>query len=204
MASRNLMADRDHRGVVHVGVLALLAGSFLISACARPPEPGPSKEEIWKQVYESRLENYRALDRAFNQLGQEYYKLEIEYKSAGRDDLAGISRERAKAFHEEHLEFQKRIAELERVDGRLRRGESALDIQANESTRQSAPQYGESTVSTPQRSAPSSPQQSYRPPSSSGYAAPTRTPTPSPSGLGSSGSRFNDPINITDPKLNNR
>jgi hypothetical protein len=186
-----------------MGLLTLVAGGLLLGACARPPEPGPSKEEIWKQIYESRLENLRALDRAFNQLGQEYYKLEIEYKAAGRDDLAAISHERAKAFHEEHLEFQKRVAELERIDGRLRRGDSALDIQANRAAQESEPRYSAPPVTAPVPSAP--PESSYRPPSSSGYAAPTRTPTPSPSGLGSSsGSRFNDPIIITDPKLNDR
>lgn len=215
MTLRDVLVNGGRRGAARVGLLSLMAGSVLAAGCMRQPEPGPSKEEIWRQIYASRLENLKALDQAFNELGQEYYKLEIEYKNAGRSDLAEISRERAEAFHQQHLDFQQRLAELEEIDGRLRRGESALDIQAGRQAQQNEqPRYNQPAAqprqmqSTPQES---SPRQSYRAPSSSGYARPSRTPTPSRSGLGSSSgssssssSRFNDPIIITDPKLNNR
>lgn len=203
------LGEKGRRGAARLGLLSLVAGSTILAGCTRPPEPGPSKEEIWRQVYTSRLENLSALDRAFNQLGQEYFKLEIEYKSAGRDDLAQISRERAQAFHEQHLEFQQRIAELEQIDGRLRRGEKALDIyESRQSQEPEQPSYVQPTARPAQPASQPPSGASYRPPSSSGYATPARTPTPSPSGLGSTGSssssRFNDPIIITDPKLNNR
>jgi len=209
MTRFDALVERSRRGTVRLGLLSLMAGSTLLAGCARTPEPGPSKEEIWRQVYNSRLENLKALDRAFNELGQEYYKLEIEYKSAGREDLAKISRERANAFHEEHVEFQQRIAELERIDARLRRGEKALDIyESGQSQQPEAPTYTQPSPNPAQPPTGADSSQSYPPPSSSGYATPTRTPTPSRSGLGATGSssssRFNDPIIITDPQLNNR
>lgn len=209
MTVLDVLVERGRRSPARLGLLSLMAGSMLLAGCARPPEPGPSKEEIWSQVYTSRLENLNALDQAFNELGQEYYKLEIEYKNAGRHDLAQISRERAEAFHEQHLEFQRRIAELEQIDGRLRRGESALDIyESGQSQESQEPTYVQPTARPAQPAAESPSGATSRTPSSSGYATPARTPTPSRSGLespgGSSSSRFNDPIIITDPKLNNR
>lgn len=179
MTVLDVLVEGGRRGTARLGLLSLMAGSMLLAGCARQPEPGPSKEEIWRQVYTSRLENLNALDRAFNELGQEYYKLEIEYKNAGRDDLAQISRERAEAFHEQHLAFQQRIAELEEIDGRLRRGESALDIYESRQSQQ---------------------------PEESTYVQPTvRQAEPvQPASESPSGSRFNDPIIITDPQLNNR
>jgi hypothetical protein len=56
----------------------------------------------------------RALDQAFNALGQEYFKLEIEYRNSGRDDLAAISRERGRAFHAQHMEFKSALRSLKR------------------------------------------------------------------------------------------
>lgn len=183
---------RGRRGMARLGLLALLAGSTLAGACVTPPEPGPSKDEIWKQVYASRLENLRALDQAFNELGQEYYKLEIEYRNAGREDLAAISRERAKAFHDQHLQFQKRIADLEGVDARLRRGDSAAEVQRSAPS-ESTPVY---TEPTPQPAAPAPAATQAPAAGRTGLVTPARTPTPSPSGQ-----RMSEPIIITDPRI---
>lgn len=187
-----VMAEK-RRGMARAGVLAAMAATSLLAACTRPIETGPSREEIWKQVYVSRLENLRALDQAFNELGQEYYKLEIEYRSAGREDLAVISRERAKAFHEQHLEFQKRIGELESTDARLRRGDSAGTILSGP---------GAAGVSTPVQTEPAAQLAPAAPapaPPRPALTTPARTPTPSPTG-----GRLSEPIIITDPRIEPR
>lgn len=204
MIGLDAIADFSTRRLVQGGLPVLLLGLSLTTSCTRPPEPGPTREDLWRELYTSRLENLRALDQAFNSLGQEYYKLEIEYKNSGRDDLAAVSRERAVAFQKQHLEFQKRIADLEATDARLKRGDSAVGI---------ATKKAPAPIVTPQIQAPAAPASTapgasapsatpYRPPSAAGYATPARTPTPSPSGLpgaAAPATRFNDPIIITDP-----
>jgi hypothetical protein len=166
MLNSKRLTVRAARYSIRAATFAVILGVLPAAACMRAPEPGPSKEEIWKQVYIARLEALRALDQAFNALGQEYFKLEIEYRNSGRDDLAAISRERGRAFHAQHMEFKKRIADLEEIDARLRRGESAIGIE----TRRPA---GTSTPVTPAAAVEPA----------AAEATPMRTPTPSPDAL---------------------
>lgn len=212
MIGRNVSSLKGarFRGLAVLTLAALGLPGF--TSCARKPEPGPSKEVLWKQLYESRLENLRMMDQAFNTIGEEYSKLEIEYKNSGRDDLAAISRERAKAFNDQHLAFQKKIADLAAIDARIRRGEPAAGIE--DRTPSQAPAAAAPIIapepavqaaqpmSSPGASTPGSTQ--YSPPSSAGYVRPAQTPTPSPSGLNQGTGRFGDPIIITDPRANNR
>jgi hypothetical protein len=152
MSELHRLKYRAGRRLGRAATLALMLGVSLALGCARAPEPGPSKEEIWRQVYSARLEALRALDQAFNTLGQEYYKLEIEYRNSGRDDLAAISRERGRAFHTQHVAFKQRIVELEEIDARLRRGESAIGIEAR---RPPSPTPATPTAVSPSAPAPS-------------------------------------------------
>lgn len=96
-------------------------------ACKTPAE-GPTNAELWEQFYEGRLETLEIIDEAFDTLGQEYYRLDIEYESIGRSDLARLARRKAKAYHEQHQAIQRRIIDLRGVNARIARGESPIGM----------------------------------------------------------------------------
>jgi hypothetical protein len=71
MLNSKRLTVRAARYSIRAATFAVILGVLPAAACMRAPEPGPSKEEIWKQVYIARLEALRALDQAFNALGRD-------------------------------------------------------------------------------------------------------------------------------------
>lgn len=98
-------------------VLALLAGS-----CARE-DSVTTDDDLLREFYNAQLTALEALNTAFHQIGQEYYILDIEYQRMGRPELADLTREKARRFHQQHLEIQKAITDLQQRQARLARGE---------------------------------------------------------------------------------
>jgi len=171
-----------------LGLICSLGAAVLTSACKSAQE-GPTNAELWEQFYESQLDTMDILDEAFDTLGQEYYRLDIEYESIGRSDLARMARRKAKAYHEQHLAIQRRITDLRHVNARVARGESPIGMEI-ERVETEAPETPAPSV-TPQpiaRATPKPlPQATPRPLAPAGRTAPPapvgqarRAPAPTP------------------------
>lgn len=103
----------------------ILTGSFLAlfaGSCAREKSV-TTNDDLLREFYKAQLTALQALNSAFHQIGQEYYILDIEYQRMGRPELADLTREKARRFHQQHLEIQKAITDLQQRQARLARGE---------------------------------------------------------------------------------
>lgn len=166
------------RIVATVGLFATLLG------CASADKYA-TKEELREELYDAQVEMLETLDASFYALGQEYYKVEIEYRAAGLDDLANAVRIRAAAFHEQHQRFRRTILESEIAHERAKRGEEGdkpvvEDEPEDASGSEAAPVHRYSAPAptpTPRPAVQATPRPTPRP---TPYPTPVATPRPTP------------------------
>lgn len=161
--------------------LLALAGGLGISGCAQLTPGTMSSDEILKEFYASQIDTLSSLDHAYDQLGQEYYVLDIEYQSMGRPELADAARKRAERFQAERTQLQTKIAEIQMKSSRAKRSEKPTSVKmkpapAPAKSSKSAPKSAPARKTAPERRAAPAPAAQPAP----AAVAPPPAPEPAP------------------------